>query len=129
MTSEFGVQYIGCEHAQYLVDALVSLYTIITGWPSTHYLGLTLDWYYAARTVDDMFQQKPPKRPQHAPHSYAAPTYGARAQLTSPADDSASLPPAGLTRLQEIIGKLLYYDRAVDSTILVALGTLVSVQA
>jgi hypothetical protein len=36
---------------------------------------------------------------------------------------------AGLTRLQETIGTLLYHARTVDSTLLVALGTLASAQA
>jgi len=43
-------------------------------------------------------------------------------------DTTEPLTPAALTRLQEIIGTLLYYARAVDSSLLVALGTLASAQ-
>ena len=39
-------------------------------------------------------------------------------------DDSALLNKALITRLQEIVGTLLYYARAVDNTMLVALSTL-----
>jgi hypothetical protein len=72
------------------------------------------------------FQHEPPKRAQHAP---ATPIYSAPNQLMPLEDDSDPLPPAGLTRLQEIIGTLLHYARTVDSTLLVALGTLASAQA
>ena len=43
-----------------------------------------------------------------------------------PPDVSALLDAAGITRVQEIIGVLLYHARAVDNTLLVALGTLAS---
>jgi hypothetical protein len=32
--------------------------------------------------------------------------------------------PTGITRIQQVIGTLLYYARAVDATMFVALGTL-----
>jgi hypothetical protein len=52
VVDDFEVQYTGCEHAQHLVKAPESLYTIITEWPGTRYLGLTMDWDYKARIVD-----------------------------------------------------------------------------
>jgi hypothetical protein len=52
VVDDFGVQYTGREHAQYLADTLESLYTSTTEWPGTRYLGLTLDWDYDNRTVD-----------------------------------------------------------------------------
>ena len=39
------------------------------------------------------------------------------------------LKPAGITCLQEIIGVLLYYAHAVNSTMLVTLGSLASAQS
>jgi hypothetical protein len=36
---------------------------------------------------------------------------------------------AGITCLREVIGALLYYARAIDVTMLVALGTIASAQA
>jgi hypothetical protein len=78
---------------------------------------VTLNWDYEARTVDmsmfgyiaqtfTNFQHEPPKRPQHATHAYAAPTYVTPAQVPPPTDDFAPLPPAGLTRLQKTTGTL-----------------------
>jgi hypothetical protein len=48
---------------------------------------------------------------------------GAATQLTALTDDSTLLNAAGVTRVQEIIGVLICYARAVDKTLLVASGT------
>jgi hypothetical protein len=48
--------------------------------------------------------------------------------MTAPPDTSAALSAADITTLQQIIGTLLYYARAVDSSMLVALGSLASAQ-
>ena len=45
-----------------------------------------------------------------------------------PTDTTKPLIPKETKKLQEIIGTLLYYGRAVDSTMLVALSTLASAQ-
>ena len=48
---------------------------------------------------------------------------------TDEADTTAPLDTAGITRLHEIIGTLLFYAHTVNSTMLVALGTLTSAQS
>ena len=139
VVDDFGIQYTGREHAEHLLGALAALYTITTDWTGNRYVGLTLDWDFAARTMDfsmpgyianalKKFNHPTPVTPQHSPHSWTAPQYGAKTQLTNPVDTSAKLDPAGVKRLQEVVGTLLYYARAVDSTMLVALGTLASAQ-
>ena len=70
------------------------------------------------------FQHTPGKRAQHSPHAWTAPNSTHSSRSTS-----TPLNAAGLTRLQEVIGTLLYYARAIDSTMLVALDTLASAQA
>jgi hypothetical protein len=50
--------------------------------------------------------------------------YGTNPQLTDLVDETAPLPPDGIKLLQQITGTLLYYARAVDPTMLVALGTI-----
>ena len=69
------------------------------------------------------------KHKQDAPHAWTPPSYNQPVQYTAPLDDSAPLSLSGITHLQEIIGVLLYYAHAVDSTMLVALGTLASAQS
>jgi hypothetical protein len=105
-------------------------YKIATNWTGTLYVGLTLAWNYKARTVDlsmpgyvakalERFQHPPPKRPQHSPHDWQAPQYGAKTQLSDKADTSPLLPPSGIQFLQQVVGTILYYARAVDNTMLV----------
>jgi hypothetical protein len=134
---DFDIKYVGQDNAKHLFAALQDIYTITLDWSGTKYCGLALDWNYEARTVDmsmpgyvakalHRFQHSPPKRHQHSPHAWAAPIYGAATQLTAPPDLSMPLNAAGATRIQEVVGVLLYYARAVDSTMLVALGTIAS---
>lgn len=75
------------------------------------------------------FQHITPTWPQHAPHAWIPPQYGATTQLTNPIDDSPNLDKTQTKRLQQIIGVFLYYGRALDLTMLVALGTLAAAQA
>jgi hypothetical protein len=139
VVDDFGVKYVGREHAEHLRDTLQAKYKITTDWSGDLYLGINLLWDYNARTVDlsmpdyvgkalQRFNHPKPTRPQHAPHAWAKPQYGVKTQLTAPADTSAPLDKAGILRLQEIIGVFLYYARAIDSTMLVALGTLAAAQ-
>jgi hypothetical protein len=137
---DFGVQYINQANADHLASTLTSLYTITTDWTGSTYLSLTPDWDYEARTCDvsmpgyiscalQRFTIPTPTKVQHSPHAWKKPNYGAKTQLTEPADVSTPLPPKDRKHLQEVIGVLLYYGRAVDSTILVALGTHAAAQA
>jgi hypothetical protein len=135
VVDDFGIKYVGQEHADHLLTCLRDLYTVTTDWTATNYCGLTITWNYTKRTVDialpgyiaralHRFQQPAISRPQYSPHAHTPITYGPNPQLTAPADTSTALDPAGVTRLQEIVGTLLYYARPVDSTMLVALGSL-----
>lgn len=139
VVDDFGVKYVGEEHARHLIDVLQRKYTITSDWTGDLYVGLHLNWDYTNRTVDismpnyvakalQRFNHVPPANPQHSPHFCAAPQYGAKVQLTPPQDDSPRLTPAQVTHLQQVIGTFLYYARAVDSTMLVPLGSLAAAQ-
>ena len=56
------------------------------------------------------------------------PQYGTPIQYAEEEDPFAPLKKLGTTKLQQIIGTLLYYARAVDPTMLAALGTLAAAQ-
>ena len=43
VVDDFGVKYVGKEHARHLVDALEEHYDISTDWEGKKYIGLTLD--------------------------------------------------------------------------------------
>jgi hypothetical protein len=134
---DFGIKYVGDDNLNHLLSTLREIYTITTDLTGTKYCGLTIEWNYAQRTCDVSmpgyvakallrFHHVVATRPQHSPHAWQAPAYGVATQLTAPNDDSPLLNAEGVTRIQEIIGVLLYYARAVDNTLLVALGSLAS---
>ena len=75
------------------------------------------------------FQHPAPKRPQHAPHSWAKPTYGAHVQYAQDDDSSPHLPAKTINLVQQIVGTLLYYSIAVDPTMLTALGFIATQQS
>jgi hypothetical protein len=63
------------------------------------------------------------------PHAWQKPTFGQTTQLPFPEDLSESLSATEITRIHQIVGTLLYYTRAVDMTLLVALNSLASEQS
>ena len=50
-------------------------------------------------------------------------------QYAQPPNDTVKLPPKGQQQIQSIVGKFLYYGRAVDPTVLTALGEISTSQA
>jgi hypothetical protein len=75
------------------------------------------------------FQHTPPTRPEHSPHAWQIPTYGAKTQYAPGPDVSPALNAADTTRVQQVLGTLLFYARAVDSTMLPAIGSIATQQA
>jgi hypothetical protein len=141
VVDDFGIQYVGKEHAHHLISALKQDYeAVTTDWDGNLFCGITLTWDYTQRTVDlsmpgyvkkalKEFQQEGPKRPEHQPYRSKEITYGIQTQLTDPIDLSEPLDSAGVLRLQRITGTFLYYARAVDPTMLVTLSALASYQS
>ncbi len=65
---------------------------------------------------------------QHCPYSPEPKKYGADAQSPLPADKMRKLTDAEIKQVQKIVGSILYYARAVDMTVLMALSTIASEQ-
>ena len=140
VVDDFGIKYVGRQHADHLIHALEQLYKCSTDWTGSLYCGLTIDWNYQDKYVDismpkyvaaalHKFQHPAPARPEDAPHAWNQPNYGAKHQYAAAPDTSERLPQTDITRIQQILGTFLYYAIAVDSTMLVTLGTLASTQA
>ena len=140
VVDDFGVKYVGEEHAQHLLNAIQEDYKCKAEWDGSRYLGLTLDWDYENHEVHlsmpgyvheamKRFQHELPKRLQHSPHQHVAPNYGAKIQYAPEADESRPLTKQEKKIVQQVIGTFLYYGRAVDSTMLVALSAIASEQA
>ena len=103
------------------------------------FCGIKLEWDYQNRTVDlsmpgyitkllQHFLHPIPKKPDHQPHYHVHPKYGTKVQLTEPREKTPLLQPEDITKLQQIIGALLYYSRPVYSTLMATLNELASVQ-
>jgi hypothetical protein len=139
VVDDFGVQYVGAEHAHHIIAALETDYTVSKDWTGGLYCGIALNWDYANKHVDlsmpgyikdalHKFQHPLPKHPQYAPHNWTVPAYGQRIQY-APLPDADADPPATaaeITRAQAIVGTLLYNARVVDPTLLVPLSALAS---
>ncbi|GAX19836.1 hypothetical protein FisN_11Lu298 [Fistulifera solaris] len=140
VVDDFLVKYTDRQQADKLLQLLQQYYVVKTDWSASHYVGLTIHWDYENRTADismpgyveralSRFDHPLPKQPEHSPHAWTAPIYGSRQQYAQTLDDAPQVSPAITTRIQEILGTLLYYACAVDCSLLPAVGTLATQQA
>ena len=140
MVDNFRVKYSGIEHAHHLYAALRENYEVTTDWAGKLFVGITLDWDYKNRTVTmsmpgyikkalHKFQHKQPTKPEHSPHIAQDKQIGVKIQLTEPMDTSAPLNKQQKKEIQQIIGTLLYYARAVDPTLSVTLSAFAAEQS
>ena len=139
VVDDFGVRYSTRQDADKLLSVLSQKYRVKADWTGCRYIGLTLAWDYTARTLNlsmpgyieralQRFSHPKPTRPQNSPHEWIAPNYGARKQYSTQ-DFSPALDVSDKKRVQEVLGTLLYYARAIDSTMLPAIGTLATQQS
>ena len=46
VVDDFGVKYVGREHAEHLLSVLKEHYKVTTDWTGSRYIGIRLDWDY-----------------------------------------------------------------------------------
>ena len=135
MVDDFGAEYVGEHHTLHLNTVLEEHYEVTENWKGDLYSGVNIKWDYIKHTcrltMDDCisnlrvkFDHPQPVNPQHSPYNHAPIVYGAKIQYASGPDDSPPLNATGILRVQTILGALLFYARAVDNKLLVALGEL-----
>jgi hypothetical protein len=140
VVDDFGVQYTDRKDVEHLISALSPHYKYTTDWEGAIYCGIHLKWNYEEGWVDLSmpgyimkallrFCHMKPLKPQHAPSKWTEPNYGAKQQYAEYDQTSPELSDDGLKRLQEVVGTLLFYCRAIDLTMHVALGTIAADQA
>ena len=140
VVDDFGIRYVGDEHARHLCDALKKEYTIEEDWTGGLYCGIKLSWDYEKRILDIAmptyvhkqlvkYNHPTPRRPQHCPFNPLPIQYGKSAQEPAPIDDSPRLDAKGKQFIQQVVGSFQYYARAIDSTALMALSEIASAQA
>jgi hypothetical protein len=140
VVDDFGVKYVGKEHTMHLVSILKQHYEISEDWTGSKYIGITFHWNYANRRVHlsmpghigktlQRFGHKGPRRLQNSPHPHVELTYGVKAQYVEQEAPNIPLNKEGQKYIQAVMGTVLYYSRAVDPTMLVALNAIVTQQA
>ena len=142
VVDDFGVKYVGEEHVHHLMRALTDKkqYKITANWKGKKYIGITLDWDYERRQVHlsmpgyveaalQQFGHPMPTKQQDSPYPYTPPKYGQKVQYAAQADGAPLLDKDGKRFIQQVCRKFLYYGRAVDNTILVAISAIAAQQA
>jgi hypothetical protein len=140
VVDDFGVKYVGREHAEHLMDCIRKNYNISSDYNGVAYYGLTLDWDYKKHTVDlsmpgyikaalHKYQHPATAHPEHAPHTWNPLIYGAKTQFVNEETTSPTLSDKDVNKLQQLTGTLLYYARAVDPTLIMPINVLASVQS
>jgi hypothetical protein len=90
-------------------------YNISSDWNGTSYRGLTLDRSYKEHTVDlsmpgyikatlHKYHHPAPARPEHSPHTWNPPIYGAKTQFVSDPTPSPAVSDKDVNKLQQTTG-------------------------
>ena len=90
IVDDFGVKYVGKEHADHLVKILEEFYVVEKDWEGKKYCGITMDFDYTKRQVHlsmPGYCNEGLRRFKHEcqkwtdqPHKHVLPTYGAKIQ-------------------------------------------------
>ena len=135
VVDDFGVKYVNKDDVDHLVASIKKSYKLTEDWTGNLYCGIKLEWDYIGRTVDismpgyiakklQEYNHIKSKAIQNCPYTPAPKQFGSEAQRPLPPDSSPRLDKKGIRRVQQIVGSILYYARAVDMTVLMALSTL-----
>jgi hypothetical protein len=134
----FTVKYMGKQHTDHLINALLHNYQVTIDWEANVYSCMSLKWDYKKRTCDismpgyvsnvlSKFQHDAPKHPQHTPSKYVTTVYGAKTQYATK-DETPPLTDKQCLTIQKVTGSVLYYARAVDPTVLMPLNDIAAEQ-
>jgi hypothetical protein len=140
VVDDFGVKYVGKEHANHLMKCIRANYKLIEDWSDNLYCSVKVKWDYNACTLDISMPGYVQKqllkykhvlspRPQHCPYSPEPTKIGSEAQSPLPFDMTRKLSDAKIKQVQKFVGSIMYYARVVDMTVLMALSTIASKQA
>ena len=140
IVDDFGVEYVGIEHFNFLLDILKKYHGVQFNMAGNKLAGIAITWDYPNKRcrismpgyIDNLlikFKHPLPSKPRFSPHACLPIAYGAKTQFAPDDDASAILPEDRKRRIQEIVGSLLYYARAVDNKLLVTLSAIASRQA
>ena len=138
VVDDFLIKYPTQESADHLHSTLSELYEMKCDYSAAKYIGFSIEFNRPLRTVSismpgyisKVLTRFAPNLTTGAdsPALYIPPTYGIKIQSPT-ADLTPELTPIEKTRIQGIVGSLLFYARGVDPTILPAVNLIASLQA
>ena len=125
--------------AYHLIVPLKQQYEVAEDWSGARFCGITLEWDYRKRTVDlsmpryvqnalKRFNHRPPSKPCYSPHPAVPIQYGQKVQYAQPSTQQSTALPENIKLCQQVVGVFLYYARAVDCTMLLALNSISEAQ-
>ena len=121
LVDDFGIEYVGKEHALHLLKTLEVDYKITTYLERTKFAGTDLTWDYHARHANWTcrifmkgyiakvllkYGHPIPKKLQLSLHKHCEVIYGSKEQLVPEDDTTPSLDNQGTKRVQVIVGAL-----------------------
>ena len=132
VVDDFLIKYVNDTDLNHLITTMRAGYAFKVDADAKQYVGIALKWDYDRRTVRLSMpgyvrqallelEHELSTRKYHSPSRYMPPSYGAKVQYAA-VDTSAPLTPKKINFIQRAVGKLLYYARAVDPTMLHALN-------
>jgi hypothetical protein len=140
VVDDFAVKFHTRDAADHLLSSIRQEYKIEADWDASTYLGMTITQDRVHHTISlsmpgyvaaaaKLFNVTKASRPTHTPLKYSPPFHFTSDPQLAVDDTSPPLAPVDVTFIQQVIGKFLYYARAVDSTMLCPLNKLASRQA
>jgi hypothetical protein len=131
VVDDFGIKYNQTEDLDHLLNALRELYQIKVNMNGDKYLGFKIEFNDEEHTVSLSMPDYIPKVLQRfapgqtlkgvrSPAVYEPPKFGKKGPPEVQIDNSEPLNDDEVKRVQEIVGSILFYARAVDCTMLPA---------
>ena len=138
---DFGVKTFCKADLDHFLHSIKKYYDYHIDETGSHYIGLTLDWQYDKGVVEVSMPgyirkllkrtgHPTPTSPQHSPHEHLPFVLGSKGtRQLAIEDNSPPVDKRNTKHVQSVVGGLLYYARAIDSTILPALSSISTQQS
>ena len=139
VVDDFGIKYKKDEDFEHLLNTLKLQYQLTVDDLGSKYLGMDINHDKNNNTITiamhnyihkalELFQAQE-LTTAGSPMTYTPPIYGLKTQPQELIDETNLIGPERKRRIQQIVGKLLYYARAVDPTMITAINKVASQQA
>jgi hypothetical protein len=135
VVDNFGVKFVNKADVYHLITSIKKTYTLAEDWTGNVYCGIMLKWDNGGRTVNILmagyikmklqeYKHIMPQKLQTCPYLPELKKFGTEVQAPLPHNSTLKLDAKGIKHVQKIVGSILYYARAVDMMVLMALSSI-----